>query len=98
MMKKMALLVVVLLIASFAIGCAAHIHTVGKGPQLNEKRTLRQYYFLWGLIPLNEVDTKAMADDVSDYEIRTKTSFIDVLIGIPAGLITVQTRTVMVIK
>jgi hypothetical protein len=97
-MKKMAALIILLLIASFAIGCAAHIHTVGKGPQLNEKRTVRQYYFLWGLIPLNEVDTNAMAGDASDYEIRTETSFVDVLIGIPAGLITVQTRTVMVIK
>lgn len=97
-MKKMSVLIVVLLIASLAIGCAAHIHTVGKGPQLNEKKNVRQYYFLWGLIPLNVVDTNAMAGDASDYEIQTKTSFVDVLIGIPTSLITVQTRTVTVIK
>jgi hypothetical protein len=97
-MRKMTALIIVLLIVAFTIGCAAHIHTVGKGPQLNEKREVRQYYFLWGLIPLNVVDTKAMAGDASDYEIRTETSFVDVLIGIPAGLITIQTRTVMVIK
>jgi len=97
-MKKMAVLMFVVLIASFAIGCAAHIHTVGAGPQQSEKEAGRQWYILWGLVPLNDVDSKAMAGGASDYEIKTEISPIDFLIGIPAGLITVQSRTVTVTK
>lgn len=97
-MKKMAVLMVVVLIASFTIGCAAHIHTVGAGPQQSGKEEGRQWYILWGLVPLNDVDTHAMAGDASDYEIRTEISPIDFLIGIPASLVTIQSRTVTVTK
>lgn len=97
-MKRMAVLMVVVLIASFAIGCAAHIHTIGEGPQQSGKEEGRQWYILWGLVPLNEVDSKAMAGGASDYEIKTEMSPIDFLIGIPASLVTIQSRTVTVTK
>ena len=97
-MKKMAVLMVVVLIASFALGCAAHIHTVGAGPQQSGDETARQWYILWGLVPINDVDSKAMAGGASDYEIKTEISPIDFLIGIPASLVTIQSRTVTVTK
>jgi len=78
------------------IGCAAHVHKVGKGPQLIQKQELRQWYILWGLVPLNEVDTKAVVGDVADYEIRTEQTALDVIMNIFTAYVTVTSRTVTI--
>lgn len=98
MTKKVSVILAVVLIALFVFSCAAHIHTVGKGPQNDDRQQARQWYILWGLVKLNEVDTKAIAGDATDYEIKTEISPIDFLIGIPASWITVRSRTVTVTK
>lgn len=98
MTKKVSVMLAVVLITLFVFSCAAHIHTVGNGPQKNEIQKTRQWYILWGLVNLNEVDTKAMAGDATDYEIKTEISPLDFLIGIPASCITVRSRTVTVTK
>ena len=41
--------------------CSTHTHVVGNGPSKGETVQARQWYILWGLIPLNNVDTNAMA-------------------------------------
>jgi len=90
------------------IGCSTHIHTVGYGPQSGITKTARQYYLLWGLIPINTVDTQVgLAKDEINYEIRTQTAATDFVIilapsvilaimgiPIPVGLITSRTVTV----
>ncbi|NOZ08546.1 MAG: hypothetical protein GXO91_06665 [FCB group bacterium] len=96
-MKKAGILLVILL-ALFVVGCTTHIHTIGNGPQTGEMIQARQWYILFGLVPLNEVDTHEMAGDAADYEIKTETSAIDILIGIPASYVTVSSRTVTVTK
>ena len=80
------------------VGCSTHVHTIGAGPQTGQVETARQWYILFGSIPLNEVDTGAMAAGASDYEIETTTGFVDILIGVPASYITVSSRTVTVTK
>lgn len=80
------------------IGCATHIHTVGTGPQTGEVETARQWYILYGAVPLNEVDTAEMAAGSANYEIETTMSFMDILVGIPASYVTVTSRTVTVTK
>jgi len=91
-----------MLVASLLIvGCSTHVHTVGAGPQSGVTKTARQYYLLWGLVPLNTVDTGIMAGDASDYEIQTQLGPVDVVIGVAstvtiAGL--VSSRTVKVVK
>ena len=87
------------------INCAAHIHTVGYGPQTGVKATARQYYLLWGFIPLNTVDTNEMAgtdingNQIENYEIQTQFSAIDIAINwvsvvTIAGLVSSRTVTV----
>jgi len=88
---------VVLLISMLLIvGCAVHVHTVGKGPQKFQKQETRQWYILWGLVPLNEVDTNALAGGAADYEIRTEQCALDIIMNIFTGYITVVSRTVTV--
>ena len=90
-----ALLIVAML---FVIGCSAHIHTVGKGAQGSDVIEARQWYIVWGLVPINNVDTNAMAGGATDYEIMTSITPIDFIIGVVAGSITVSSRTVSVQK
>ena len=82
----------------FLIGCSTHIHTVGTGPQTGQVESARQWYILYGLIPINSVDTGALAGGSANYEIKTSREAVDILIGIPAGYITVSSRTVTVTK
>ena len=52
----------------FMVGCAAHTHQVGAGAQGSETIEARQWYVLWGLVPVNDVDTHAMAAGATDNE------------------------------
>ena len=94
-------IVISLMVVSFLliVGCSTHVHTVGAGPQTGVSNTARQYYLLYGLIPLNSVDTGGMAGDAGSYEIQTQVGPVDVVIGLTsaitiAGLVSSRTVTV----
>ena len=101
------LITITLIISMLFIGCATHIHTVGYGPQSGIKATARQYYLLWGLVPLNTVDTNEMAGtdingkQIEDYEIQTQFGALDIVINwisiMTTGLF-ISSRTVTVTK
>ncbi len=88
----------------FVIGCAAHVHKIGNGAQGNDTTEARQWYALWGLVPINnlgpltEVDTNAMAAGATDYEIMSQITVIDFAISVILSFATVTTRTVTVQK
>ena len=98
-MKKLNYLLIFLLI--FA-ACASNVHVVGDGPTTGLEESKRQYYALYGLIPIKgHVDTKAMAGNAAGYKIETKATFIDYLIqGLANSIIptTITARTVTVTK
>jgi len=97
-MKKMIKSVTVVFALLLFVGCATHVHKIGTGPQSFTNDEMRQWYILWGLVPLNEVDTKDMAGDAANYEIKTEVTPLDILISIPAGWVSVTSRTVTVTK
>lgn len=82
----------------FVIGCAAHTHKVGKGAQGYDITAARQWYVLWGLVPINDADTNAMAAGATDYEITTSITPVDFIINAIGSYITVNCRTVTVRK
>ena len=95
--------VVMIMIVSFLffIGCSTHVHTVGTGPQTGLVNTARQYYLLYGLIPLNSVDTGAMAGGAANYEIQTQVGPMDVVINVASAVAIagiVSSRSVTVTK
>ncbi len=96
-MRKLVLLITLLAVIAL-VGCSANIHQVGKGAQGNEVVEARQWYILFGLAPLNEVDTNAMAGDAVDYEIKTEQSAMDIIFNIFTSYVTVYSRTVTVTK
>lgn len=96
MKKKITIL---LLVSSlFLVGCYTQTFVVGNGQQTGQSTNQRQWFALWGLIALTQVDIQGMAAGASDYEIQTQMSGIDVIIGMVAGSITVSSRTVTVTK
>ena len=97
-MLKRCSAVLLILGVLFIIGCSAHVHTVGNGPQGNTITEARQWYILFGYVPLNIVDTNAMAGEATDYEIRTEQNAIDIIISAFTGVISVHSRTVTVRK
>ena len=97
MLKKLSALVLIVGMLS-VIGCASHLHKVGDGAQGTEVVSSRQWYILWGLVPLNDVDTNAMAGDATDYNIVTEITVLDFILNIFTGSITVNSRSVTVEK
>ena len=95
--KVMAVFMIIVLMLMLA-GCAAHIHKIGKGAQGNDVIEKRQWYILFGLVPLNEVDTAEMADGATDYTITTEQNELDVIMNIFTSYISVVSRTVTVEK
>lgn len=96
-MKKSILGIALVLIFILA-GCATHIHQVGNGAQGYEVVEARQWYILFGLAPLNTVDTNQMAGDATDYEIKTETTVLDFIFNMFTSYVTVNSRTVSVKK
>lgn len=90
---------IILVVCMFSlVGCMTHIHKVGNGAQSNTSTSKKQWYVLFGLIPLNTVETQQMAAGATDYDIKTQTTFVDIVISIFTGAVSVNLRTVTVKK
>ncbi len=87
---------ILLLSMLFITGCMTHLHVIGEGAKTGSVEQERQWYVLWGLIPITKVDTKAMAKGAKDYEIKTEQAPLDVIINIVTGFATVYSRTIEV--
>ena len=96
MQKLVAAILVVAML--FMVGCSVHTHVVGEGAKSARTESATQWYILFGLVPLNTVNSNAMAAGAANYTIKTQTSFIDGLIGIFTGIVTISRRTVEVTK
>ena len=99
-MKK-AVVMIMIVSSLFLIGCSTHVHTVGTGPQTGVSNTARQFYLLYGLIPLNSVDTGAMAGGAANYEIQTQVGPMDLVINVASAVAIagiVSSRSVTVTK
>jgi predicted small secreted protein len=97
MMKR--IVGVVLIMAMFSLtGCFTNQHMIGSGAQGTTKTVQRQWYVLWGLVPINQVDTNAMAAGAQNYDVQTQFTFVDMVIGVFTGLVTIQPRSVTVTK
>ena len=78
-MKTKILIIATSLLLVFS-ACTTHTHIVGKGAQGTSEVSKRQLWVI-SLVPINDVDTREMAGDASDYEIETKVDVIDMIIS-----------------
>jgi PBP1b-binding outer membrane lipoprotein LpoB len=90
----LAVLFLVLLLSS----CMTLTHTVGTGGSTGVKVEQKQWYALWGLVPINHVDSKAMAGGTANYTIQSQVKFVDYIIAAFTEIVTINVQTVTVIK
>ena len=96
-MRKNLLIVLLTFSLLFAsTGCMTLTHVVGEGAQGAQIEEERQWYVLWGLVPINEVDSHEMADGAVDYTVTSQVTVIDGLISIVLGWVSIQSQTVFV--
>ena len=74
----------------------SHTHVVGLGAAGAEVKVERQYYFLFGFIPFNEVDAQRMAGNLTSYSVETSYGFFDILLAPLLLPILSTSRTVVV--
>lgn len=96
MIKKTIAMIV--LCAFLFTGCFTMNHKVGSGAEGNTSIEERQWYVLFGLVPINDVDSHTMAGGATNYDVVTEATPVDVIIGIFTGLVSVQPVTVKVTK
>ena len=84
------------LVSFLCTGCHVHSHRVGGGATGIGEESARQYYILFGLLQLNEVNVQRMAGDLSSYDVRTESGLVDFLISAVLFPVTMTTRTVTV--
>ena len=106
-MKKVNILVFGAFLSASVLlsSCSATMHTVGTGGKGNAKSPSqydakkKQWYLFWGLVPLNQVDSKKLAGNSQNYTVRTTTSFGDAIISLYGSyLFGIRTQTIRVSK
>ena len=99
--KNSILLVCVFTIAVSFSGCSTLNHNVGMGaPNGNEVASDRQWYILWGLVPLNNADGGQMAKNkglTNNYTIQSQATFLDCIINFFTSIVSVSGQTVKVL-
>ncbi|MEE8441704.1 MAG: hypothetical protein V3S41_08290 [Spirochaetia bacterium] len=95
--KATAIGILAVLAMTMLAGCYTNEHIVGTGAATGYTESAKQWYLLYGLLALNNVDTKAMSGAAQNYKIITQSSVVDMVItGLTFGLL--SPRTVKVIK
>ncbi|MBL8756691.1 MAG: hypothetical protein JNK15_25570 [Planctomycetes bacterium] len=84
------------LVLPFLAGCVSHRHVVGLGGSDTNVVAARQYYVMFGLFAVNDVDTQRMAGDLTSYSIETGYGLVDVVLAPFLLPLTLTSRTVKV--
>lgn len=72
--------------------CYVSTYVVGSGASTNIEKEAKNQYFINGLIPGKQVDTKSLADGKNDYTIISKFIFVDYFLSaITFGIYTPRT-------
>lgn len=75
--------------------CYVHEYTIGQGAQGKVKTTKKNHFVIRGLVPIKTAEPKEMANGKKDYNVETKFSLIDMILGsITYGIYTPTTTTV----
>jgi len=97
-MKTIKAFLGIFLLVLFLTSCMSLTHVVGTGASSSVATEKKQWYALWGLVPINEVDSKAMAGGASNYTIKSKVKFVDYVISAFTSAVTINVQTVSVLK
>jgi len=98
-MKRSVCIVLLIALLLPTMACYRLTHEVGAGASGNtvvsEKR---QWYAIFGLVDMNDVDSKTMSENAVNYTVVTEMTTLDFIISIFTGVATIQCWTVKVIQ
>lgn len=98
-MKRLIIFVVLVILLFLPMqGCYTQRVTVGTGGTDTEVVEKKSWYALWGLVPMNEFDASELAEGVTDYTVEYEMTFVDGIVSIFTGIVTISPRTVRVYK
>ena len=97
-MKKMKFFLATFMLALLLSSCMTLTHVVGTGGSSGDSVEQKQWYALWGLVPINEVNSKEMAGGAANYTITSQQKFVDVIISAFTGIVTVTVQNVSIQK
>jgi hypothetical protein len=97
MKTKKSFLAIFLLVFVLS-SCMTLTHVVGTGGTSGVSTEQKQWYALWGLVPVNTVDSKAMAAGSPNYTVKSQVKFVDYVISVFTGVISFNVQTVSVEK
>jgi hypothetical protein len=97
MKTKKSLFAIFLLVVMLS-SCMTLTHVVGNGGSSGVAVERKQWYALWGLVPVNVVETKQMAGGAKDYTIKSQVKFVDYVISVFTGIASFNVQTVSVMK
>ena len=103
-LKKMTAVTLVaamlMVTAASNIGCYTQKFDVGTGGTGGQRQQFTQWFILWGLVPLTNVedDVEAATAGSPNYTVITQFTALDVLIGIFTNIVTIGPKTVTVEK
>ena len=81
-------------------GCFTFQHTVGRGPMSTPPVVAaeRQWFWLWGLMPIGDHDSATLAGSAHDYRVTTEFTFSDVVISALTSFVSFYRQTIIVEK
>ncbi len=96
-MRKSVILIIFLLFFILLTGCFRHVHTVGSGPHIGKIEEEKQWYILWGIMSLNDVDGGVIAEN-TNCRITTECKPMDCVINFFTGVVSIYRTSVTVEK
>ena len=97
-MKRIIAASLILAFCCLLVGCYTFNHQVGTGAKGFDEVKERQWYVLFGLVPINKVDSRKMAGGAANYDVKTEFNVVDVIITAFTSVASVHCQTVTVTK
>ena len=88
------------ILAALLPGCFSMTTTVGQGPQTVPRTETyhHRWFALYGVVPMDDFDSKALSGGAKDYRVTTEFTFEDVVISAFTSFATFYRQTVTVEK
>ena len=99
-LSTLSLVAAVLVATGMSTGCYTQKFDVGTGTDTGESAEFQQWFVLWGLVPITEIDSQVegYVGDDENYTITTQFTPLDVIIGFFTNIVTIGPKTVTVTK
>ena len=77
-------------------GCFKQSVDVGAGGTTGEQTEFNQWFVLWGLVPITEIDPESVTGGASDYTITSVFTPLDCVINIFTSFVTIYRKSIVV--